>query len=125
MHKPEYTKLLLPAERLSCIKMGVAAQLARRGISLSDMGSLKKSAFPNLSGIPANLFKAVMIAAAVGAIPLAVAGHVIGRLGQSSKNKQFGTREKIKYYQEAAKGIEAGLAKPKLKEEEEDASRIE
>ena len=125
MHKPEYTKLLLPAERLSCIKMGIAAQLARYGISLSDMDGLKKSAFPNLFNVPANLAKAMLLVSVLGGIPLAVAGHVIGRLGQSAKNKQLGTREKIKYYREAAKGIEAGLAKPKLKEEEEDASRIE
>jgi len=112
--KPEYIEILSPEERLACIKMGAAATFAEHGVKLSDVDGMVKSG--QLRNAPGGLMKAIMAVSVLGGIPLGIAGHTIHNKITEQRSKELEMQEKIKYFQEASRGLEAGLAGPDIGE---------
>jgi hypothetical protein len=103
--KPEYIKLLSPAERAASMRMGALMKFAEYGVPQDKIDHVVKQAAINLS--PTKLLLTVSL---LGGIPLGVAGHLIDRKITEQKAKERELREKIKFYREAAGGLERGLA---------------
>ena len=106
--KPEYTKLLTPAERAASMRLGALLKCAEHGIPPDKIDETIKTAGIDVS--PGGIAKAVFLTAILGGVPLGVAAHAIGKRITGEKTKERELKEKIRFYREATRGLEQGLA---------------
>lgn len=130
MEKKAYQKLLSDDEYLASVRLGALTKLAQLGLTMSDFEGMVKQAqgapgalgaFGAASDIitkwigrgtdaAQNLAKLVLLAGGISAVPLGVGAHLIGRRMSEQDVKEKEMTEQLKYYQNAAKGFESGLA---------------
>lgn len=102
MKTPAYISLLTPAERVASLKMGMSMKCAQAGVKQADLISLS----------PDGIMKAVLVTSLLGGVPIGAAAHIIGRRVSGVENKEKEMKEKIKYYRNATRGLETGMAAP-------------
>jgi len=90
------------------MKMGAMMKFAEHGVRPSQIDGLVKSGAIDLS--PGNIAKALVAISLLGGIPLGVASHAIGKHLTQEQTRERELKEKIKFYRQATRGLESGLA---------------
>ena len=99
-----YHKYLTPQERVQCLRFGAVLKCAERGITPKQF--MKQAAWYD---VPATALKTVAALAVVTGVPIGIAAHVINRHVTKERTKERDLKEQIKYYQNAAGGLQSGL----------------
>ncbi len=107
MNRPGYIKVLTPAERLECIKMGAALACFNAG---TTPATVTKTASNPVSDALDAYGKTVLLISVIGGIPLGAAAHSIHKHINRQDTKERELTEQLKQYRGATGGMERGLA---------------
>jgi hypothetical protein len=107
MNRPGYIKVLTPAERLECIKLGAAMACFDAGTTPATITKTAQNLFSNGAD---TLGRIILLTSVLGGIPLGAAAHAVHKHINKQDTKERELTEQLKQYRGATGGMERGLA---------------
>jgi len=108
--RPKHIKLLTPAERAGCMKMGAILKLAERGIRPADLTKEGQGVLEGIGTTMSGVAKTVALVSLLAGVPMGTAAYMVGKRISATRSKERELKQQTQFYQDASGDMERGLA---------------